>query len=49
MSLVNESTADSVHDFLLYLDDLSRKLEGNINPTLIIYNLFIRLRNLIRP
>ncbi|HNQ42897.1 MAG TPA: DNA polymerase III subunit delta' [Candidatus Cloacimonadota bacterium] len=48
-NLVHENTVDSVHDYLLTLDDLSRKLEGNINPTLIIYNLFIGLRNLIHP
>lgn len=33
------------HDYLLSLEDFNRKLEGNVNPQLIMINLYLRTRN----
>ncbi|MDD4148056.1 MAG: DNA polymerase III subunit [Candidatus Cloacimonetes bacterium] len=38
---------DRIPDYLLLLDDFSRKLDGNVNPTLIQLNLFLATRNLL--
>ena len=46
-NLANESVTERVPDFLLKLDDYSRKLDGNVNPALLQLNLFLSLRNLL--
>ncbi|MCB5272314.1 MAG: DNA polymerase III subunit delta' [Candidatus Cloacimonetes bacterium] len=48
-SLSHEQIADRIPDYLLLLDDLNRKLEGNVNPTLIQINLFLATKNLLSP
>lgn len=48
-SLSHEHIADRIPDYLLFLDDLNRKLEGNVNPTLIQINLFLATKNLLSP
>ncbi|MCB5266207.1 MAG: DNA polymerase III subunit delta' [Candidatus Cloacimonetes bacterium] len=48
-TLSHEQIADRIPDYLLLLDDLNRKLEGNVNPTLIQINLFLATKNLLCP
>lgn len=47
LSIVSDNISERVHGFLLYLDDLSRKLNGNVNPLLVMINLFFSLRDLV--
>ncbi|MDI3504660.1 MAG: polymerase subunit delta [Candidatus Cloacimonadota bacterium] len=47
--LTHAKIADRIPDYLLLLDDFSRKLAGNVNPTLILLNLFIATKNLLAP
>lgn len=46
--LACESVTERTPEFLLLLDDYSRKLDGNVNPCLLQLNLFLGLRNLLR-
>lgn len=43
------SIPDRVPDYLLLLDDFSRKVDGNVNPSLIRINLFIATKKLLTP
>jgi DNA polymerase-3 subunit delta' len=43
------SIEDRIPDYLLLLDDYSRKLEGNVNASLIQLNLFLETAKLINP
>lgn len=45
--LASEELSEKVPDFLLKLDDYTRKLAGNVNPALLQLNLFISLRKLL--
>ncbi|MDD4686762.1 MAG: DNA polymerase III subunit delta' [Candidatus Cloacimonetes bacterium] len=47
--IAHDTLPDRIPDYLLTLDNLSRKLDGNVNPTLIQLNLFISTRNLLNP
>ncbi|MDY0151300.1 MAG: DNA polymerase III subunit delta' [Candidatus Cloacimonas sp.] len=38
---------DKLHDYLLFLEDLNRKLKGNVNQNLIMINLFINTKSFI--
>jgi len=38
---------DKLYDFLLFLEDLNRKIQGNANLGLVMINLYIRLKNLL--
>ncbi len=37
--------AEGSHDYLLTLEDFNRKLDGNVNPHLILVNLYLKTRN----
>jgi DNA polymerase-3 subunit delta' len=49
MSLAHPGIEDLIPDYLLLLDEFSRKLEGNVNPNLILINLFIATKQLLHP
>lgn len=38
---------DRIHDYLLYLEDLSRKVDGNVNPNLVMINLFLKTKRFL--
>lgn len=38
---------ERLYDFLLFLEDLNRKIQGNANLSLVMINLYIRLKNLL--
>jgi DNA polymerase-3 subunit delta' len=38
---------DKLYDFLLFLEDLNRKIQGNANLGLVMINLYIKLKNLL--
>jgi DNA polymerase III subunit delta' len=47
--MAHDRIPDRIPDYLLRLDDFNRKLEGNVNPTLIQLNLFLTTKNLLAP
>lgn len=49
VNLSHEHIADRIPDYLLLLDELNRKLEGNVNSTLIQIKLFLATKNLLSP
>lgn len=42
------SLDEKVHDYLLALEDLGRKINGNVNLNLVMINLFLQTKNLLR-
>nr|MDK2850792.1 polymerase subunit delta [Candidatus Cloacimonadota bacterium] len=46
--LSHDDIANRIPDFLLLLDDFTRKLEGNVNPSLIQINLYLATKQLLR-
>jgi len=45
--LAHDGISDMIPDFLLLLDDYTRKLEGNVNTSLILINLFLAIKKLL--
>ena len=41
------SISDRVHAYLLFLEDLNRKIEGNVNLNLVMINLFLQSKDLL--
>lgn len=40
---------ENMHDYLLALEDLSRKIDGNVNLNLVLINLFLQTKTLLNP
>jgi len=38
---------DRLYDFLLFLEDLNRKIEGNVNLNLVMTNLYLNCKHLL--
>ncbi len=45
--LAHDEIAERIPDYLLKLDDYTRKLEGNVNPNLILLNLYLTSKKLL--
>lgn len=50
MSLVgnNPDIADGAHTYLLFLEDINRKIDGNVNLNLVMINLFMKSKQLLK-
>jgi DNA polymerase-3 subunit delta' len=46
--MAHEDITDRIPDYLLLLDSFTRKLEGNVNPSMIQINLFLATKRLLR-
>gem|GEM_PF-6755197 len=38
---------DRIHEYLLFLEDLSRKIDGNVNPNLVMINLYLKTKRFL--
>ena len=43
----NEEISGKSYDYLLWLEDLNRKIDGNVNLNLVMLNLFLKTKNLL--
>lgn len=49
IAIKHSGIADRLYDFLLFLEDLNRKIEGNVNLNLIMTNLYLHCKHLLNP
>lgn len=48
ISSISSQACDSIHEYLLILEDFSRKVDGNVNLNLIMINLYIQTKHFLK-